>query len=313
MAFTVTQAQDFLRNYDKLNGSARAAAVYLKIINDSCREVYSLGEPDYAMRTTRVSLAAPYETGTVSVSAGGTTVTGSGTTFTSGMAGRYIRFNGEAEQYLITAFGSTTSLTIETYLGPSNLTDVTYSITEDRKSLPTLCRSIHEIVLANASGARGSLYYLKPRTFEALNFMRQSYETATYPYFFATKWEAPTSGNVPVGYVYLFPNPVQAQIVTIHYKVWPTEVSTGSDQCPIPYDMEATLREFLLAFLYRENRDPNWTVQLDRARKIGLDSIGTSRTNTAHRRRSEWMPSYGGDDGWREPVIDPSVLSQIDP
>lgn len=312
MAFTLTQIRDYLRNYDKLNGSSRQQSIYDKAANDSLREMYSIGEPDYAGRVTRVSLAAPYDTGTVSINSSDTAITGSGTTFTSSMVGRYIRFNGEAEQYRITGFTNGTSIACETYLGTSNLSGVSYSITEDRKALPTLCRSIHSVVLTNASGARGQIYYLEPRSFEQMNHMRLNYTTATYPYYYATKWDAPDSGNVPVGYLYLYPNPTINQIVTIYYKVWPVELSSASDQAPIPYEFEGVLREFLIAYLWRENKDPNWMAQLEKARKMMVEALASTRTNTGHLIRQEWCPPEAKFD-YKEPVIDPTVLSQIDP
>lgn len=312
MAFTATQGLEFLRNSDKLNGSSRAQALYYKMLNDSQREMFSLGTADFTQRSTRLSLAVPYTTGTVSVSAGGTAVTGSGTTFTSAMVGRFIRFAGEAEQYEITAFSSTTAITIETYLGTVAQSGATYVISEDRKSLPTLFRSVHQVVLTNATGGSGAVYNLEPRSFEQVNHMRKSYVTAVYPYFFCTKWVTPASGNVPVGYLYLYPSPSVAQIVTVYYNTWPANLTTGTDECSIPYELEGAYREFLLAFLYRENRDPNWMAQLDRARKVALDTIAATRTNTATRTRSEWQPPYECDF-YRQPVIDPSVLSQLDP
>lgn len=312
MAFTLTQQWEFLRAYDKLNGSTRAQYVYTKIANDVAREMYSLGTADFTQRSTRLSLAVPYTTGTVSVSAGGTTVTGVGTTFTAAMDGRFIRFEGEAEQYEITAFGSTTSLTIEAYLGTANLSGVTYTITEDRKAMPSLFRSVHQVVLANSNSSRGSIYTLEPRSFEQINHMRQNYVTAVYPYFFCTKWVTPESGNVPLGYIYMYPNPSVPQIVTVYYNTWPAVMSTSTDEAPIPYEFEAPYREFLLAYLYRENKDPNWVMQLDRAKKLAMDAIAASRSNTSVRQRCEWTPPYE-QDFYREPVIDPAILSQLDP
>jgi len=55
-----------------------------------------------------------YTTGTVTTLAnGGTTVTGSGTTWTAAMVGRYIRITSDGEWYKITARASNTSITIE--------------------------------------------------------------------------------------------------------------------------------------------------------------------------------------------------------
>jgi len=57
--------------------------------------------------------ATDYVTGTVSVSAGGTAVTGSGTTFTAAMVGRFIKFTDDGYWYEISAFTDTTHITIK--------------------------------------------------------------------------------------------------------------------------------------------------------------------------------------------------------
>lgn len=57
-----------------------------------------------------------YTTGTITATNGSTTITGSGTTFTLAMVGRYLKVNtaaGDGNWYRITGFSSTTSLTIE--------------------------------------------------------------------------------------------------------------------------------------------------------------------------------------------------------
>lgn len=57
-----------------------------------------------------------YTTGTLSVTAEATTVTGAGTTFTAAMPGRYLKVNdelGDGNWYRVTGYNSPTSLTIE--------------------------------------------------------------------------------------------------------------------------------------------------------------------------------------------------------
>ena len=79
---------------------------------------------------------ADYATGTVSVNANATAVTGSGTTFTAAMVGRYIRFGSEATKYRITARGSATALTITpAYRGSANLSGSSYNITAKGRAM----------------------------------------------------------------------------------------------------------------------------------------------------------------------------------
>jgi hypothetical protein len=56
--------------------------------------------------------ASAYTTGTVGVTAGASAVTGSGTTFTSTMVGRYIQFSNTDYLYEISAYTSATAITI---------------------------------------------------------------------------------------------------------------------------------------------------------------------------------------------------------
>jgi len=56
---------------------------------------------------------ADYTTGTASIAAGGTVITGVGTTFTQAMVGRYIQFtSGDGLWYEIASFASTTSISL---------------------------------------------------------------------------------------------------------------------------------------------------------------------------------------------------------
>jgi hypothetical protein len=312
MAFTLTQAQQFLQDYDRSNGSARGARIYIKIVNDALRELYSMGEFDFSTRSTRLTFAAPYDTGTVSISAAGTAVTGSGTTFTSAMVGRFIRFNGEAEQYRITAYGSATGITVETYLGSTSLSGVTYVITDERKALPTLFRSFQSIVSHQpTAGSQSQVWNIQPASFAKLNSLRLYYQTSDVPQFYSVRWEDPTSGNVPVGYLYVYPAPASAQIATVYYDVWPASVASASDELPLTYEAEGVIREFLLAGLYRE-QGKDWVTQLNKARSAAREALGSTRSIDESMLRQEWSPNACNTVG-RVPQIDPDVLAQMDP
>jgi hypothetical protein len=81
---------------------------------------------NYKKRVPQLS-AADYETGTVAIDNAGTTVTGSGTTFTAAMVGRSIMTT-DGYWYEISGYTSATVLTIITpYLG-STITGATYTI-----------------------------------------------------------------------------------------------------------------------------------------------------------------------------------------
>lgn len=75
----------------------------------------------YFHKIVKDMTADDYTTGTITTLAnGGTTVTGSGTTWTAQMVGRYLRITNDGYWYEIAAFNSTTSLTLKkTYQGTS--------------------------------------------------------------------------------------------------------------------------------------------------------------------------------------------------
>jgi len=71
---------------------------------------------------------AAYSTGTVSVSNGFTTVTGSGTTWTAAMVGRQFRIGTSAPIYTVAQFNSATSIELDLPYGGADATGATYSI-----------------------------------------------------------------------------------------------------------------------------------------------------------------------------------------
>lgn len=90
----------------------------------------------YLMSDGFVTTVAPYETGTVTVTNGSTTVTGSATTFTAAMVGRKFRVSGQNAYYRISAFVSTTEVTLEVAFQGTTASAQSYSIFKDEYRLP---------------------------------------------------------------------------------------------------------------------------------------------------------------------------------
>ena len=85
-----------------------------------------------------------YNTGTVSVNNGSTTVAGLGTNWTSAMNGQTI-FLGQS-YFIVSSVGSTTSLTLDLAYFGSNLSNISYSISD-----PISNNSIKDITIQNSS------------------------------------------------------------------------------------------------------------------------------------------------------------------
>ena len=83
----------------------------------------------YSLRTASAFyVAAPYSTGTVTVTNGSTTVTGSGTSWTSSMEGRQLIIGGQKPFYDIETVGGATSLTLRSAYTDVGAAGITYSI-----------------------------------------------------------------------------------------------------------------------------------------------------------------------------------------
>ena len=69
-----------------------------------------------------------YTTGTVSITNGSAIVTGSGTTFTAAMVGRYIKVNADGNWHKIASYTSATVITLEREYGGTTVTGGAYTI-----------------------------------------------------------------------------------------------------------------------------------------------------------------------------------------
>ena len=85
--------------------------------------------------SSSVSCSARYNTGTVSATAASTSITGSGTTWVTGMTGRKIKINGNSNIYTFTFVTATTATISPAFSGDNNTSGAGYTIFDDDYSL----------------------------------------------------------------------------------------------------------------------------------------------------------------------------------
>jgi len=107
-------------------------------------------QDDYTMLITysyqpKDMSASDYTTGTIALTNGDATVTGSGTTFTSAMVGRWI--NGDGHWYKIGSFTSTTSLELAQEFDGTTASGLSYTIGES----PDIPAEAHELLSFRAA------------------------------------------------------------------------------------------------------------------------------------------------------------------
>lgn len=171
---------------------------------------------------------ADYTTGTVSISSGSTTVTGSGTAFISGIAdvtASYIQFSGSNDWYHISARSSDTSLTIETaYQGTTNLSASTYIARKIFYSLSSACDRIIDI---RNWQTPLKIVQVDARTLDDIRPNPQS-TNSSYGYL---AWGYDASGNIQIS---PYPFPSDARLLEIRTNKRPVDMSSGSDAPSIP-------------------------------------------------------------------------------
>ena len=111
-------------------------------INQACRYVAYKFPWSTREFEQRVSTVAPYSTGTATFTLGSATVTGSGTTWTTAMVGRKIALSVGAPYYRISAFTSTTSITIADVYAEATSSGSAYSIFQDEYDADTTTHSL---------------------------------------------------------------------------------------------------------------------------------------------------------------------------
>ena len=129
MAYTLADLTTYCQRHG-WRGAAVADTTQLKAwINDTIQRLAGMRNWPSYRKPYYIGLTAPYTTGTVTVTNESATVTGSGTSWASGMVGQEFFTGADGGRvYQITAVGGTTSLTLsQTFLGTSGASQ-TYSI-----------------------------------------------------------------------------------------------------------------------------------------------------------------------------------------
>lgn len=308
MAYTYNEVLQYLKDRNQQDSSAEAVRKYIRIANQARQALSQKTLWPFDKAVSRHVLIAPYSTGTVSVNAGSAAVTGSGTTFVnathpSGHIGCYIRFNGEPMQYLITAVGGATSLTISpSYEGGSNLSAVSYEIVDEEITAPTGLRSVEEMLL-DLSGAA-----LEPADLDELNGWRMYVRGTGLPLRWTHEWR--TVSNYKVLYLRVHPAPSERRVVKLSGFYWPAELTGTTSQVlelPDHGQIRATYEAYLEAFLLLERKEMgDYEKQLKIADEVARRALSAYQVRRRGGQR-EMYSSYGrGVPTYSQRIVDVS-------
>lgn len=182
--------------------------------------------------------------GTVAVTAGSTTVTGSGTSFAAVDVGKYIQFQGANDWYRISARTSATDITLDTAYAPAtNLAaGSTYVI---RKFFYSLSSSVDRIL--DIKNWEKAIRFVNT-DFGTLDWITGSNQAAGGPSAYAM-YGLDSSGNIQLTF---YPFPTTPQIYEVKYLKRLSDLSADADLSVIPVKWHHVIVEgaLIYGFMY---------------------------------------------------------------
>jgi hypothetical protein len=248
-ALTFLSLQTFVYDQTVLvadNDSSRVSSWINLIQQDICARW-----PWNFLRSRESIITVPdYTTGTVSVTAGGTLVTGVGTVFTTvqGNGQYYIQFANANDWYQVAVQNSQTQVTISPgYAGSVNLSGVTYTLRKFFYSLSANCDRICDVKNWNTPLKLDEMF---PRD---VDFVQPNPQSSSTSYGFIP-YGYDSSNNVQI---IPYPFPSDARLFEIKTFKRPTDMSGSTDLPTIPnkWSHVITFGACALGFLYLRKRE----------------------------------------------------------
>lgn len=252
--------------------------VVKQALNDILEEVCQASNFSWLYGDGSFITTKPYETGTVAVTEGSTTITGTGTVWTSGMVGR--KFYCGNATYKISAYVSSTELTLSTnYAGDSN-TAATYNIYQDEYSLAS---DVEDVISMRQENNPQKINKAGSEVLDAYYPQRISF---AYPSIYSINGYD-SSGYIKVA---LYPIPNQARNIYYRSKKRVTEMSADSDTPIIPLRYRWVLAKGALYIGLKHLEMPE-AKDIEREYRQGIDQL-----ISADKKQDERIVKGSGDE-----------------
>jgi hypothetical protein len=290
VAWTLADILQYIQDNDHANTSTRGARQHKKIANDANLALHSAGDWDFDRTMHRVVLAAEKAGGTLSLAVDAAAITGVGTDFQAADVGSYFRFAGEAQQYRLLTRTTALACTCETYRGAANLSGAAYSLTQDRVALPARFRAF-EVADDGLIGPLdvcdlAELQYDRLHRRETGIPNRCAYEETSDP--------TAVAGAAPTPYLWVYPSPTSKTVLDLPVYLWPAEMTDNAHGIGAPARAERSYREFVLAYLYREQGDyQKFQAQVQVAVSMARADLG-QRARRVWGQKRMWNPDEDG-------------------
>lgn len=190
-------------------------------LNDVLQEICQAYNFSWLYGDSSFITVLPYETGTVQLTEGSATATGSSTVWTSGMAGRKLRC--EDATYVVSS-ASTTSITLSTNYAGAGGSGLTYKIYQDEYSLAS---DVEDVLSCRQEN---NPQKLTKKGIEEMDQYWPQRNSFGYPSIYSIIGYDSTSYMKAA----VYPIPNQARNVYYRYKKRVTEMSASTDTPIIP-------------------------------------------------------------------------------
>lgn len=228
--------QQELADRVNLDQTVTANATRLKRwLNMSQQDIASRRDWRFLEERATVQTSTQYTTGTVTVTNGSATVTGSGTVWTSALHLRsFIQFQASNDWYEITAVAGNTSMTISPVFGGTTASAQTYTITKVFYSLGT---DVHKLIDVRQFSTPQKLTNLGNWTMDL--YRPDLTQTVSVPRAYATFRQDPTVASTAAKswQLQFFPIPDAVYNMECRYLKILTDLSGDTDisQIPAPF------------------------------------------------------------------------------
>ncbi len=217
-------------------------------VQDALRDLYAVSRWEFLYAYYRIELESAYDTGTVAVSAGGTSWTGTSTAWsTSYDSAGVAKIRAGGEIYRVTSVDSTTGLTT-TDAALKALSDEDYYLYLDEISLNTAVKSIETMWVA----ARDSR--LEPMSPSQMADHKSRAFVAGHPQFFAPKGQD-SSG---IRSIELYPIPSTNEILQIQGYTAGTIPTADGGTSDIPDEWQNVVLAGAKKYLYEAKADQRY-------------------------------------------------------
>lgn len=211
---------------------------FLRVCNQETGKLASEYPWRHLHETYRFNTTAHYTTGTVDLTNGDATVTGSGTTFTSAMVGRKFKIGSNNGIYTVETYTSATSIELDRVWAGDTDTGLSYTIFQDTYSAPSDFWRLLQMVDCVTG------YKIKEKgVFNTFDYNL----AAEWPHEFM-QWGADGSGNIE----FIFDGvPASTRQIDMTYWRKPTAVTDPSNTPDLPAHVHECLKLAILAVYMR--------------------------------------------------------------